>query len=361
MAVLRIPKAKSLDNTKKGKVIMHMSDALLSPAVGAGFCVVSAAACAYAVKRINKDDLCEKKVPLMGVMGAFVFAAQMINFTIPATGSSGHIGGGALLAAMIGGLPALLSISAVLVIQCLFFADGGLFALGCNIFNMGVIPCLIVYPLLFKPFVKRGISAGRITAASLAAAVAGLQLGAFCVALETLLSGVTALPFSTFLLLMQPIHLAIGVVEGVVTAAVLCFVYKTRPEIMESARDKTAIRNGVPMGRVIAAFAVTAAVVGGAISLFASSNPDGLEWAVEKTAGTTELETASPAIEKFERAQSAVALMPDYGFKDAGGENPEIGTATAGIVGGALTFLLAGTAALAISAVKKRRKGLASI
>ncbi|MDR2729462.1 MAG: energy-coupling factor ABC transporter permease, partial [Treponema sp.] len=125
---------------------MHMTDALLSPAVGLGLCAVSAAANVYAVKKIRKDDLCEKKIPVMGVMGAFVFAAQMINFTIPATGSSGHIGGGILLAAMIGGFPALLSISAVLIIQCLFFADGGLFAIGCNIFNMGVIPCLIVYP-----------------------------------------------------------------------------------------------------------------------------------------------------------------------------------------------------------------------
>ena len=72
---------------------MHMSDALLSPAVGAGMCLVSAAAVAYSVNKIKKDDLCEKKIPVMGVMGAFVFAAQMINFTIPATGSSGHIGG----------------------------------------------------------------------------------------------------------------------------------------------------------------------------------------------------------------------------------------------------------------------------
>ena len=82
---------------------MHMADALLSPAVGASMCAVSAVAVAYSVKKIKKDELCEKKIP---VMGAFVFAAQMVNFTIPATGSSGHIGGGILLAAMIGGFPA---------------------------------------------------------------------------------------------------------------------------------------------------------------------------------------------------------------------------------------------------------------
>lgn len=339
---------------------MHMSDALLSPAVGASMYAVSAAACVYAVKKIQKDDLCEKKVPVMGVMGAFVFAAQMINFTIPATGSSGHIGGGVLLAAMIGGLPALLSISAVLIIQCLFFADGGLFALGCNIFNMGVIPCLIVYPLIFEPLVKKGMTFGRITAASIAAVVISLQLGAFGVVLETQLSGVTALPFSTFLLLMQPIHLAIGIIEGIITSAILCFVYKTRPEIMESTRSGTIIQSGVPMGKVLIVLAVTTALVGGVLSLFASSYPDGLEWAIEKTTGTAELETTNPSIEKAVQVQSAVAVMPDYDFKSAGDEGSRTGTTVAGIVGGAITFFLAWVTAFVISAVKKRKRKAAS-
>jgi cobalt/nickel transport system permease protein len=336
---------------------MHMADALLSPAVGMAMCAVSVAANAYAVKKIKKDELCEKKIPLMGVMGAFVFAVQMINFTIPATGSSGHIGGGILLAAMIGGFPALLSISVVFIIQCLFFADGGLLALGCNIFNMGVIPCLIVYPLLFKPLVAKGpgvetcresapepgVKLGRITAASVAAVVISLQFGAFCVVLETRLSGITALPFLTFLFLMQPIHLAIGAAEGIVTAAVLCFVCKTRPEIMDSAFERGKIQSGVPVRKTLIALAALAALSGGILSLFASSRPDGLEWSIIKTAG--ELKTANPVIE---------ALMPYYNFR--GEEAPGIGTSAAGIAGGALCFLLAAAAALTISLVKKKRK-----
>ena len=333
-----------------------MSDALLSPMVGASAYTVSAVACAYAVRTIKKDDLCEKKVPLMGVMGAFVFAAQMINFTIPATGSSGHIGGGILLAAMIGGLPALLSMSTVLIIQCLFFADGGLFALGCNIFNMGVVPCLIAYPLIFKPLVKKGMTAGKITVASIAAVVISLQLGAFSVVLETRLSGITVLPFSTFVLLMQPIHLAIGAVEGIVTAAVLCFVHKARPEIMESTYGKVSIQSGISMRNVLIALAVITTLIGGVLSIFASSYPDGLEWAIEKTAGTTELATSSPVIEKTTQAQNAVAVMPDYDFKGAKEKGAGVGTAVAGIVGGALTFLLAWVVAFVISIVKKRRK-----
>ncbi len=325
---------------------MHMADALLSTAVGASMCAVSAAANAYAAVKIKKDDLCEKKIPVMGVMGAFVFAAQMINFTIPATGASGHLGGGILLAAMIGGFPALMSVTAVLVIQCLFFADGGLLALGCNIFNLGVLPCLVAYPMIFKPILKKRITAGRIMAASIAAAIIGLQLGAFGVVLETQLSGITALPFATFTLLMQPIHLAIGVVEGCVTAAVLCFVHKMRPEILESTNNGTAIRHGVPMRNVLVLLAAVTLLTGGMLSLFASSRPDGLEWAIEKT------DLSGSAQEGAAANQEPIAVMPDYDFKDASGS----GTSVAGLIGGAITFALAGAAAFTVSFVKKKRK-----
>jgi len=341
---------------------MHMADALLSPSVGAVMCAVSAAANAYAVKKIKKDDLCEKKIPVMGVMGAFVFTAQMINFTIPATGSSGHIGGGILLAAMIGGFPALLSISAVLVIQCLFFADGGLLALGCNIFNMGVIPCMIVYPLLFRPLNKKNLTFGSITVASIIAVVVSLQFGAFFVVLETQLSGITTLPFLTFLFLMQPIHLAIGIAEGLITAAVLCFICKMRPEIMESVCNGTAIQSGVPVKNVLITLAVAVVFIGGILSMFASSYPDGLEWSIKKITGTTELKAANPIIEEAERIQDTVAIMPDYIFKDtrepvsAGDTGSGIGTSVAGIIGGVFTFLIAAAAAFVISALKKKRK-----
>jgi len=341
---------------------MHMADALLSPSVGVVMCAVSAAANAYAVKKIKKDDLCEKKIPVMGVMGAFVFAAQMINFTIPATGSSGHIGGGILLAAMIGGFPALLSISAVLVIQCLFFADGGLLALGCNIFNMGVIPCMIVYPMFFRTLVKKSLAFGSIIAASITAVVVSLQFGAFFVVLETQLSGITSLPFLTFLFLMQPIHLAIGIAEGLITAAVLCFVCKMRPEIMESACKGTAIQSGVPVKNVLITLAVAAVFVGGILSMFASSYPDGLEWSIKKITGTTELKAVNPIIEEAERIQDTVAIMPDYNFKNtrepvsAGDTGSGIGTSVAVIIGGVFTFLIAAAAAFVISAVKKKRK-----
>lgn len=333
---------------------MHMADALLSPAVGTVMCAVSAGAMAYSVAKVKNEELCEKKVPIMAVSGAFVFAAQMINFTIPATGSSGHIGGGILLAGLLGGFPALLTIAAVLIIQCLFFADGGLLALGCNIFNMGVIPCLLIYPLIFRPMLKKKSAYGSIMLWSVVSVVVGLQLGAFSVVLETVASGISELPFKTFVLLMQPIHLAIGAVEGIVTGAVLCFVYKMRPEIMDSALQGQTIRSGVSVKRFVLIFAVLALLVGGGLSLFASSNPDGLEWAMEKTAGTAELEGEGALLEKSAAAQEATAFMPDYDYAGGGESAALSGTTVAGIVGGAMTFALAGATGLIIKKAKKK-------
>lgn len=333
---------------------MHMADALLSPAVGGVMMAAGAASVVYSAVKIKKDELGEKKLPVMAVAGAFVFAAQMINFTIPGTGSSGHIGGGILLASILGGFPALLTIAAVLIIQCLFFADGGLLALGCNIFNMGVIPCLLVYPLIYKPIMKKGYSYKRIMVASIISVVVGLQLGAFAVVLQTLASGITELPFGTFAAMMQPIHLAIGIVEGIITAAVLSFVFRMRPEIIESSVSRAPVTKSASVKSVVIALIVATVVVGGALSWFASANPDGLEWAMIKTAGTAELEAQGGIYDAAAGAQQKTAFMPDYDYASADEGGSSTGTGVAGIVGGAMTFALAGVAGVLISKAKKK-------
>ncbi len=160
---------------------MHMSDALLSPPVAVAAGVAAAALIVAAGRQVKRSPADSRLVPMMGVMGAFVFAAQMINFTIPGTGSSGHIVGGILLAAFLGPWAAFLTLASVIIIQCLIFADGGLMALGCNIINMGAMSCLVGYPLIFKPIVGRKFTNGRIVAASLLACVASLELGAVAV------------------------------------------------------------------------------------------------------------------------------------------------------------------------------------
>jgi cobalt/nickel transport system permease protein len=347
-----------------------MADALISPAAGGVMWALSAASAVYAAAKIKDEPGAgEKKAPLMAVAGAFVFAAQMINFTIPGTGSSGHIGGGILLAALLGSFPGLLTIAAVLAIQCLFFADGGLLALGCNIFNMGVIPALIIYPLIFKPLVRKGFTAPRITAASMLAVVIGLQLGAFAVVLETLASGITALPFSVFVLLMQPIHLAIGIGEGIVTALVLAFVYKANPGILEHSAARTIVplrgkelSGGAAAGRTapwgsvkksLVLLGALALLTGGILSIFASAYPDGLEWAIERTAGSAELEAEGPVFRRAEAIQERTAFMPDYTFPGVSADSA--GTALAGIAGAVMSFLLAGGAGFVIYLVKRRR------
>ena len=221
-----------------------MSDALVSPPVFAVTGAVSLVLLGTAIWRVKHprndrrepDARDEHIVPLMGVMGAFVFAAQMINFSIPGTGSSGHLVGGILLSAILGPWAALLTLASVLVIQCLVFADGGFMALGANILNMAVLSCLAAYPLLFRPLIKRGASPGRIIAASLLASVVGLELGALAVTIETEASGITALPMGRFLLFMLPIHLFIGIGEGLATAAVICGVQRYKPELLYGIR-----------------------------------------------------------------------------------------------------------------------------
>jgi cobalt/nickel transport system permease protein len=320
-----------------------------------------AAAIGLSVSKIaggkGASALDEKKIPIMGVMGAFVFAGQMINFTIPGTGSSGHIGGGILLAALLGPAPALIALASVLLIQCLFFADGGLLAYGCNVFNMGVLPCIGAYTLIYKPLIRRGLNKGNITLASILAVVVGLLAGAFCVVLETLASGITELPFSTFTALMLPIHLAIGLVEGIVTAAVLCFVHSARPELLDSTVTEAKLDAAVNTKKILVVFGVLTLVVAGVLSLFASAYPDGLEWSMEKTAGTAELEREGGVYEASADVVEKTAFLPDYGFRVMEGEEASeaAGTAVAGITGSIITLLLAGGIGFIIHAVRKKK------
>jgi cobalt/nickel transport system permease protein len=283
----------------------------------------------------------DQKVPLMGVLGAFIFAAQMINFAIPGTGSSGHLGGGMILAILLGPCAAFLVMASVLSVQALFFADGGLLALGASIFNLGAFPCFIAYPLIYKPLAGKNPSRTRITLASLAAAVAGLQLGSLGVVTQTVLSGVSELPFGSFLLVMQPIHLVIGIVEGLVTGAVITFVWKAQPDILSNGMNPDLHRRS-PIKKVLAGLIIAALVTGGGLSWFASSNPDGLEWAIARVSGQEELQSPDKGIHRsLEGVQEKTAVLPDYGLRSSGGKDNAPETALSGIVGGILTLVIA--------------------
>ncbi|MBM4334037.1 MAG: cobalamin biosynthesis protein CbiM [Deltaproteobacteria bacterium] len=346
---------------------MHMADALISPAVGTTMWAGTLAAIGYASKKM-KENVDDRMIPLMGVFGAFIFAAQMINFTIPGTGSSGHLGGGMILAIMLGPYAAFLVVASVLTVQALFFADGGLLALGCNIWNLGIYPCFLAYPLIYKPWVGGKQGPRRILCASLVSVAAALQLGAFSVVMQTLLSGKSELPFGSFVLLMQPIHLAIGIVEGLVTAGIISFVRNARPEILESISAARPLGAQISVKKILVTFAVLAVITGGALSWFASTHPDGLEWSIAKVTGKEELATQERGITLILKGiQEKTAFLPDYNFRPASQEEKkqeesspwpgiEAGTSVAGIVGAAIVLGIVMLIGLGIRSFRGRHR-----
>ena len=302
---------------------MHLSDALISPAVAAVTGAVALSLIAVAIRRVGQrsaeESLHHKHtlLPLMGIMGAFVFASQMINFTIPGTGSSGHLVGGVLLAAMLGPWAGFLTLSGVLLIQCLVFADGGFLALGCNIINMAAISCLVAYPIIFRNMMMPNATVKRITILSITTSVVALVFGAVAVTLETTLSGVTMLPMRQFLVYMVAIHLAVGIGEGIATAAVLLVVRRYRPDLIVD--NITSPRRHHNTGRVLTLFAIAALIIGASFSWLASSKPDGLEWSIEQVSNGEALTT--PDMRYHAAAADIVeqtALMPDYNTSLAG-------------------------------------------
>ena len=336
---------------------MHMADALLAPAVAATMYAASAVTVGASVKTLRKDEA-TAKLPTMAVTSALVFAGQMINYTIPGTGSSGHLCGGMMLSALLGPQAGFLSMVVILTIQCLFFADGGLLALGANCWNMAFYGCFVGYYLLWRPIMRsklfgnmgsKGAARAKITLASILGCVLTLQLGAFSVVLETSASGITELPFGTFVGIMQPIHLAIGLVEGLITSAVLVFVYEARPELL---MDVNACTEGgkCSLKTTLVILAVVVAIVGGGLSLFASGNPDGLEWSMfgnaesgySQNMGLDEEEygISSGAAEVAGSIQEKTAFLPDYAFANS---DSAAGTTVSGLLGSAI---VAGVAVL---------------
>ena len=335
---------------------MHMADALISPAVGGTAWAATAGLIGYSSRKL-RDGMEDRRIPLMAVLGAFIFAAQMINFTIPATGSSGHLGGGLILAILLGPYAGFLTLASVLVIQALFFADGGLLALGCNIFNLGFFPCFIVYPLVYVKIAGDHRQKWLIVTGAAIGAVTALQLGSLAVVTQTFLSGISELAFGIFAMVMQPIHLAIGIVEGVATAAIILFVMKARPEILTGTAPGHAEGRSLSLKTLAAVFLATALFIGAGLSWFASEYPDGLEWSVLRTTGMEELQEPEGEIyHSASRVQTKTAILPGYSFDREAAEetgdstgNPaawlpvDMETSLSGLVGSMLTLLFAGT------------------
>jgi len=264
----------------------------------------------------------------MGVLGAFVFAAQMINFAIPGTGSSGHIGGGMLLAMLLGPYAALVTMTSVLIVQALIFADGGILALGTNIWNLSFYPCIVGW-WLYRIVVGRNPTYARLSVAAMLGILIALEMGALSVAIQTVLSGKSELPLGKFSILMLGIHLPIAVVEGFVTLGVVNFAYRIRPQVVEASLGigqafGLSKRSYRPL--LGAALAATL-LVGGVVAWFASARPDGLEWSIRKIIGSEGIPEASDTLSgRLSRIQEQKALLPNYELPGThpGTKGPEV-------------------------------------
>jgi len=311
---------------------MHMPNEVLSPSVAGGFIAASAVGLGLAAARA-RQTFHERQVPLMGVMGAFVFAAQMVNFQILGA-TSGHLGGGVLLAILLGPHVAALVMAAILTVQCLIFNDGGLLALGCNVFNMGLVAPYAGYGLyrlvLGRPQGTK--SASRLYLASFVGALVGVAASAAVVPFQIASSGLSAVPLATFLPLMLGVHLLIGAVEGLITFAVVVYLVQVRPDAL--AVDVVG-KERISRGALAGSLAVFALLVGGLVSLVASGLPDGLEWVAQEKGYAAPPDQAHPAMGSVSAWQERTAPLPDYA---AGEDAPAYWTSVSGVVGSLATL-----------------------
>lgn len=262
---------------------MHLGNSVICPVTGIPMLALAGITAFYAFKHARKNFSKDKIIPTV-LLTVFVFALQTVNFAIPTTGSSGHIVGAVLLAILSGPCVAFLSMSAVLLVQAVFFADGGLVSLGCNIFNMGFLACFVAYPFIYKPLADKN---HKFIGAVLASVVA-LQLGSTAVVTESALSGSTSLNIGLFMGLMQSIHLVIGVVEGLFTALIISFA------------DSKVFNYTIGGASLFLA---------GVISNYASTKPDGLEWSLLKISDNFVAQTSGQFYATAENLQSQFAML----------------------------------------------------
>jgi cobalt/nickel transport system permease protein len=308
-------------------VQMHIPDGFLSVPVALILWVTSVIVIGYALRRAGRD-LGERQVPLMGVLAAAIFAGQMLNFTV-AGGTSGHLLGAALATILLGPWAAVLVLTTVVGVQALIFQDGGLLALGGNLFNMAVIGVSVSY-MVYRTVQKlagnhrQGVFLGGLVAAWLSIVVASLAA-----AIELAASGTS--PANIAIPAMGGIHMLIGIGEALITLGALAFLKATRPDLIQAGSART-VRGGL-----VWVFGLGIALLLAIASPLASAHPDGLEWVAEQKGF---LDAAKGPVYK---------IIPDYAVP--GISNSAVATILAGVLGTLLVFGLA----LAIAYLRRQR------
>lgn len=291
---------------------MHIPDGFISPPVAAATGLASAIAVGIALSR-SKDAFGTRRAPILGLTTAFIFAAQMINFPV-AGGTSGHLLGGCLAAIILGSpWAATLAMTTVFVIQAILFADGGITALGANIFNMGLVGIWVGW-WLYRPLQQLlGGSRGRLPLAAGIAAAISVVAAAIACAIELAVSG--TVPLNIALPAMAGVHILIGIGEGLITGGVLSYLVTVRPDLLPGEQPQLQ-KWLVPVVSIL--------LIAGVLSLFASTWPDGLDSVAEKYS--------------FKNKETKVELptpLADYKVK---GLDEKVGTSIAGLVGSAICF-----------------------
>jgi cobalt/nickel transport system permease protein len=285
---------------------LHIPDGFLSPLVALFCWIITIIVVAIAIRKTS-HALGQKQIPLMGIMAAFIFAAQMINFPV-AGGTSGHLLGGALAAIVLGPWPAVLVMTAVVAVQGLLFQDGGLLAMGANILNMGILTAAVGYGL-YRLVANRG-TGHKLGVAGLAAWLS-VMAAALATSLELWLSGTARLDIVIPAMLF--VHALIGIGETLITVAALAFIIKVRPDLLGS--ESVSGKGGI--GWAVVGILIALAVV--VVSPLASSDPDGLERVAEDL-GFLKAGQASPFV-----------LIPDYTLPFLRGT--PLSTIVAGLIG----------------------------
>jgi len=293
---------------------MHIPDGFLSAVVSLVLWMISVPLIGYALKRVGQD-LGERQVPVMGVLAAAIFAGQMLNFSVTG-GTSGHLLGAALATMLLGPWAAVVVLTTVVSIQALIFQDGGLLALGPNLFNMalvGVAVAHFVYSSIRRlaPAKPAGLFIGGVLAAWTSIVIASLAC-----ALELVLSGTS--PANLAIPAMAGIHMLIGLGEAAITLGAIAFLYTARHDVLQpnGAAQRGSVAVWVGGAAISAALAI--------LSPLASAHPDGLEW-VARQQGF--LKAARHPIYQ---------LIPDYVLP--GIPNDALATILAGIIGALLVF-----------------------
>ncbi|MFD9115957.1 energy-coupling factor ABC transporter permease [Streptomyces bottropensis] len=340
---------------------MHVPDGFINAPVSAVAGVVAAGAVAVSLRGARRE-LDERTAPLAGLVAAFIFAVQMLNFPV-AAGTSGHLLGGALAAILVGPYTGILCVSVVLLMQGILFADGGLTALGVNISVMAVVTSVVAYAV-FRGLAKLLPRTRRsITVSAFVAALISVPAAAAAFTFVYAIGGTTDVPVGSVLTAMVGVHVLIGLGEAAITAATVGAVIAVRPDLVHGARGLTAPLKlridgelvDAPAAAPAAAPAPVAArsprtlllaglgtslLLAGVVSFYASADPDGLE----KVAADKGIDA------KVEDHAAAGSPLADYGVE--GLDNARLAGGLAGVIGVGVT-VAAGTGIF--WAVRRRR------